>query len=735
MLYYAHSLQEKPISEWQRLEVHLKNVAERASSYTSTFGSKNWGYISGLWHDLGKFSKEFQKKLKGETTLSVDHSTAGAQYAVKQYGKQYGKIIAYAIAGHHSGIPDGKSSSSSCLESRLKKKTPHLDFNAFSNFKKVSLENFPFLKNNKSHISPTIDSKTQKLLGFKLSFFIRLLYSSLVDADFLDTEEFLEPEKTRVRRNGEISQDLLKKLDTYLIRLKNSAIPSKINIKRNEILEHCKNAAELKPGFFSLTVPTGGGKTLSTLYFSLKHALKYGMRRVIYVIPYTSIIEQNAAIFKDVLGEDNVIEHHSNYDYNDNDNFNPEKLAAENWDAPIIVTTNVQFFESLFSNKYSKLRKLHNIVNSVVILDEAQMLPVELLVPTIEALKELVYTYKTTILFSTATQPALNKRDNFSFGIEKIKEIIPSPEELHRVFKRVSIELKDKMEDTEIIESLLKHKQALCIVNTRSHAHRLFDLLYTRNTVGAFHLSALMCPAHRREIIKRIKETLQSKKTCRVVSTQLVEAGVDFDFPYVYRAMAGLDSIIQAAGRCNREGKLKTGIVTVFKTDTKIPPGLLRQTADVTEEIFRNTDEIFSLDSINRFFSNLYWLQGDVLDRKKIMECHKDIVGLNFPFKEIAKSYRLIDSGYINLIIPYNDEARYLIDKLRYSNYSRGILRKLQQYIIQLSEYRFKDLVEGGVIEIIKNTYPVLIKEDLYDDNTGLWYEDGKEFNVEDLII
>jgi len=740
-MYFAHSLPEKTPNKWQTLKEHLQNVGELAREYAKKFESSNWGYVAGLWHDIGKYSEEFQKMLKtvsfneNKKSLShhVDHSTAGAQHAIKKYGKVNGKILAYIIAGHHTGIPDGKSTEGSCLTLRLQKKIPKINVENKIYLEKKPLEPFPFLSTQEKRT--VMNPSTQKLLGFKLSFFIRMLYSSLVDADFLDTERFINPERFNLRKTNRVSKELLEKLEIYIAKLIKNAPKTPINKKRNNILEYCKNAAEIERGFFSLTVPTGGGKTLSSLYFAIKHAIKYSMDRVIYVIPYTSIIEQNAKIFKTAIGEENVIEHHSTYDYGETEGPNLQKLATENWDAPVIVTTNVQFFESMFSNRSSKLRKLHNVANSVIIFDEAQMLPVPLLAPTLEALKELVSTYHSSIVFCTATQPALNKTSKFELGIENIREIIPNPKELFKTFKRVTIQFTPQLKDEELISNLTEHKQVLCIVNTRKHAHTIYKTLCKKDNKGAFHLSALMCPVHRRETIEKIRKTLDSEGRCRVISTQLVEAGVDLDFPVVYRAMAGLDSIIQAAGRCNREGKIQKGNVIVFETQTKIPPGLLRQSADITREVIKPNSDITNTNIITQFFSQLYWSQGENLDTNKILEKTRDIVDINFPFKKIAEDYRLIKSEYVNLIIPYDNKANNLIENLYYTGKERGILRRLQQYIIQIPTQQFNELYKIGAIEIIREIYPVLIKNNLYNKDMGLYYEGPESYDVEELII
>ena len=410
--FYAHSFPGRPPGEWQLLEGHLRNVADMARGFAEPFGGGDWAYLAGLWHDLGKYSPDFQNRLKDmndpEAHIEAkpgrpDHSTAGAQHVHTSF-KDMGKLIAYAIAGHHAGLPDGKANDSSCLYSRLQKKVPDY-FSAPTSI----------LQKNGLPLNLSISLLDQRRFSFQLSFFTRMIYSCLVDADFLDTEKFLEPEKSSWREGYPSLKVLERNLHNYMEVLTRRVSPTRVNSERREIYESCLKAAELSPGLFSLTVPTGGGKTLSSLAFALRHALKYRLSRIIYVIPYTSIIEQNADIFRRALGEQAVVEHHCNFEPSEEDRWS--RLAAENWDAPVIVTTNVQFFESLFAVRSSRCRKLHNIARSVVILDEAQMLPVPLLKPCLEALKELAAHYGATIVLCTATQPVLTRSTDFKEGL------------------------------------------------------------------------------------------------------------------------------------------------------------------------------------------------------------------------------------------------------------------------------------------------------------------------------
>lgn len=734
--YYAHSLDGKPKSQWQTIEAHLKNVAESALSFAADFNAGEWAYLAGLWHDIGKYSAEFQRRINSEDDVhskrsdGTDHSTAGAQHA-GSVCKQRGRLLAYAIAGHHAGLPDGTSDSRSCLTERLEKKIPSIPACPDKIRNLVYPESPPF-------------KLEMDRLGFQLSFFTRMIYSCLVDADFLDTEEFMEPEKGSWRKGWRALDKLNDRLEKYLEELKSRQNEKEINGFRTKILEHCLSLAEMKQGLFTLTVPTGGGKTLSSLAFAFRHALKNELKRIIYVIPYTSIIEQNAEVFRKILGGEAVLEHHSNFrtpaDSRDNleteDEYSRSRLASENWDAPLIVTTNVQFFESLFHNRSSRCRKLHNIANSIVILDEAQMLPVPLLRPCVEALRELSSTCGTSIVLCTATQPALSDKD-VKWRLEKVHEIAPNPRELYTAFKRVNTKHLGKLSDDDLAENLTKHKKVLCIVNTRKHARIIYEKM--KGSKNLYHLSALMCPAHRSEKLEEIKKTLADSEECRVVSTQLIEAGVDIDFPVVYRSAAGIDSIAQAAGRCNRENRLhpKMGDVYVFTPENGLPPGDFQRNADVAEMVMRkHDDDPLSIEAVEEYFRTQYFLKGEKeLDKHGIMEdLEEDVRRCNFPFKQIASKFKIIENGQESIIIPWKDKAEYLIEKLRYSEFPANFARKLQRFTIQVFPGIIAEL-EGKSVERIHDRFCVLINPALYHEDLGLCPDDPYFLGVEHLIV
>ncbi|NPV91075.1 MAG: CRISPR-associated helicase Cas3' [Firmicutes bacterium] len=715
MIYYAHSDRQKDKAHWHLLKEHLLDTADTAALFAERFGAEKLSYLGGLLHDIGKYNPEFQKRLSGEN-IRVDHSTPGAIEAVKKYGA-FGYLLAYIIAGHHSGLPDwGSQAGESSLEFRLNKKVgDHKEF-------LTEIE----LPSPKAIQMP----KFVRSDGFSVQFFIRFLYSCLVDADFLDTERALDMGRAASRPKGYSLLTLKSSLDLYLDKFVSKARDTPVNIKRTAILAACRNKANNPPGLFTLTVPTGGGKTMSSLSFALSHAVEHGMERVIYVIPYTSIIEQNAEVFRSVLGEENVLEHHSNFA------FPPEKdperdseyassieqmlrAAAENWDLPIIATTNVQFFESLFASRSSRCRKLHNIANSVIILDEAQMLPTGFLKPCLNALSELVAGYHTTVVLCTATQPAINR---YLPKFINPVELMEAPSALYEAFKRVDVRYLGKVTDDELAEKLLNHKQVLYIVNTKKHARLLYQRI---SGDDSFHLSTRMCPAHRSSVLAEIKRRLKEGAACRVVSTQLIEAGVDVDFPVVYRSMAGIDSVAQAAGRCNREGILPNGQVYVFDPESHgIPRGWLNRTASLGRQVLERYDDPMSLKAIEDYFHLLYQVEAEELDRERILaDIEEQSSKLRFPFHTIAEKFKLIEDNTYTVIIPWDDTCLKTLEAAASSPFPGSFIRRLQRYGVQLFEKEFYEMLAGGFLDETAGMYFALREEvyqRYYRETTGL---------------
>lgn len=714
------------------LEEHLRGVARLSEEFASAFGSADWGTLAGLWHDLGKYSAAFQNYIARGSGFDpdahieggkgrVNHSSAGALHAAETLGGK-GRLLAYLIAGHHAGLPDWHSDENalSSLSQRLEDRQ-HLQ--AISN---VTIPT--------DVLHPALTPATKPLGGKTgLALWLRMLFSCLVDGDFLDTEKFMDDEKSQSRGSFSSIEQLLEKFDERMKKLTAEAKPTLVNRVRAEVLRQCRERASDTPGLFSLTVPTGGGKTLSGLAFALTHAVRHQKRRIIYVIPYTSIIEQTAGIFRDIFG-DNVVEHHSNLD--------PEKetakgrLATENWDASIIVTTNVQFFESLFAARTSSCRKLHNIVNSVVVLDEAQLLNPEFLQPIMDIINLLTRHYGVTFVVSTATQPALNSREGFGWtfrGLDGVREIMTDPDALYRDLTRVKVtmplDFHARRGWQEIAAEIMLHESVLAVVNTRRDCRELHRLM----PEGTIHLSAAMCGEHRSQVIAGIRERLERSDPTQVVSTQLVEAGVDIDFPVVYRALSGLDSVAQAAGRCNREGKLDRGKVVVFVPPKSSPPGTLRRAEQTTVSLLSGSEsDPMARELFTRYFEHFY-LKADSLDKQRIQDLlTTDARGLKIQFRTAAEKFKLIDDVESQAVLVWYGESQTLIGKLKKDGPERWLMRKLQRYSVNLPRRAVDKLIQSGEVQEVWPGIFAQAVSTLYDDEVGVTL--GNEVSAEQLI-
>lgn len=691
--YLAHIA---PDGREQTVESHLLGTARLCGNFAQAFGEEARGQMLGYAHDIGKCSAEFQKRLRGGPR--VDHSTAGAVECAK-VGEH---AVACCVAGHHGGLPDFGN--------------PKTDYpgapTCAGRIKKAMAGGIPPYHWQGRLPAP---GKTPPVTDpYALFMWTRMLYSCLVDGDFLDTEQFMA-DKSPARGGYDPLPVLLTRLETYI----HPWFPGKTELNRNRcaILSECLEQANLPRGLYSLTVPTGGGKTISSLAFALKHAVTQGMDRVIYVIPYTSIIEQNAGVFRDILGEENVVEHHSGVSFEDDEETNQNnrlRLAAENWDAPVIVTTAVQFFESLYSNRPSKCRKLHNIANSVVIFDEAQMIPTCHLLPCVGAMASLVSQFRSTVLLCTATQPVLGDLFHRFCPERQIKELCPKTKEAFSDFRRVIYRNGGTCSEEVLAEGLRQQPQALCIVNTRKAAHSLYSLL---PEAGRFHLSTLMYPAHRKRILEEIRQCLREGAPCRVVSTSLIEAGVDVDFPAVWREIAGLDSIAQAAGRCNREGKrpLSTSVVTYFKGETPVPP-LQRIPIRATQEALKTGGDPGEPAVMDRYFRALRSLIGENMDRSQVLKTVREEM---LPFETVAKAFHLIQQDTRTVYIPLEDGAA-ACRPLREGQADREDYRRAGQYSVTIYPQHYRALVEAGDVQPISEDSGILMNLELYDRETGL---------------
>lgn len=715
MEYYAHITQANGNDKEQRvqsLEVHSTHVAELASLFALEFGCGDIAHVMGLLHDKGKEQTEWQKYIQGVTGYTPkyakiksgpNHAYIGAHIAQILY-PQFAPLIAQPIAGHHRGLYD------------------------YCEYIEETKKDIP-----KEVLIPESQScamqRQQNLKSYDLHHLVRMLFSCLVDADSLDTEEFMNPEQASLRGTHTTMTELLGKLEEYLSQLKEKSEDTEVNRIRNYVQKQCVKESQGKTGFYSLTVPTGGGKTLASVLWALNHAVKNHLHRIIIAIPYTSIIVQTAATLKSIFGEENVLEHHSNVnpdDIKDREQRERMQLATENWDYPIIVTTNVQLFESLFSNKRSDCRKLHNIVKSVLILDEIQTLPLNFYKPIVHTLDTLCRLFGTSILFTTASQPVLTGRiegTNPSVGFDalnSVHEIIPADAMLHDKLRRVELDINETPKSyDEIATELAKHQRVLCIVNTRRDAKELYERLPKEGI--CLHLSRMMCPAHVAATIKHIERSLKenSDSPIRVIATQLVEAGVDIDFPVVYRQEAGLDSILQAAGRCNREGK--NGICTTYVfslgKEHPLPPGFISQTNNARLNMAGQYDW-FAPETMIAYFKQLHW-RIDNFDKQQMQEL---LYKPACEFEEAANRFHLIDDQTMPVLINWHDSIN-LYQRLLSEGPSYQLMKQMAQFSVNIRKHNFDKLKSIGAIEEPFENIYVITNPAFYHDDTGLSIE------------
>lgn len=688
----------------QSNEDHQNGVAELCKEFASKFNMPQWGWIIGLLHDKGKEKNSFQQHIIKESGLDsniiVDgdysHAYIGALVAKRIFPSQ-SPLISNIIMGHHRGLYDEGEK-----QNILNREIPS----------EIKLDDI-----NTTFERPHVESPKD------VHHLIRILFSCLVDADYLDTERFMLPKQFKARGNYSSMHQLLEKLETYLDSIKRTTQKTDVNIIRNYVQEQCRKMSNNAPDFYSLTVPTGGGKTLSSILWALKHAIKNNKQRIIIAIPYTSIITQTASVLKNIFGENNVLEHHSNVVYQENEQNNKTikklKLASENWDFPIIVTTNVQLFESLFSNKPSNCRKLHNIVNSVLILDEVQTLPIGFLHSIVDTFDTLKRIFGTSILFTTASQPILTGQISRNFmGLPHITEIIPKGAMLHDKLRRAELFFDEKISTyDEITNKISQHSRVLCIVNTRNDAKEIYNRLPKDGY--NIHLSRMMCSQHLKETINNLKELLATEvnKPIRVISTQLIEAGVDIDFPIVFRQEAGLDSILQAAGRCNREGKLKIGTTIVFKLANRLPLGLITQANNARINMGTNLDW-FSVDTMFKYYTQLY-SRVDIngFDIKQITKLLYNVNDMQF--ETASKEFKLISDNSYSVIVNWKDSLK-LLEHIKTNGISREKLNLLTQYSVNIRQQDKIALEKAGAItEILEGIY-VVENEKFYDNKIGL---------------
>lgn len=751
-MFFAHSVQDLSADDWQVLDAHLRAVSDLSSLRAAKFSAARLGALVGLFHDLGKYSDEFQDYIKGRGS-SPDHATAGAieiQKLAAATGPDRLAVLigAYCIAGHHSGLPDWLGERA--LSERLKKEFPAL--NSVWQREIAPEVNGLFPRSFKQ-------CGDKSRMAFQLAMFGRMMFSCLVDADFRDTEEFYAKAHgahiDRVRHAlPTIVDDMIARFDAYMAGM--SARDAPLNHLRANILVHARSKAPLPRNVFTLDVPTGGGKTLASLGFALNHARAHGLDRIVYGIPFTSIINQTAEIFRDVLGGDIVLEHHSAIEDErqdrprENEEGEPDiqrkmRLAMEDWAAPVVVTTNVQLFESLFANRTSRCRKLHNLVNAVIVLDEAQTIPRPLLRPCVAALDELVRNYGCSVVLCTATQPALGApRFAGGFDLSKERELAPDPVGLADKLRRVRLVHGGDMTDAALVEALAATPQGLVIVNSRKHALTLYRAAQAAGLEGLVHLSTRLYATHRREVLAGVRQMLKDRLPCRLIATSLIEAGVDVDFPRAWRAEAGLDQIVQAAGRVNREGTrlLDESTLTVFRAPDHPPPPEIKGLSGDMARMMRKHADLFHPAAIEDFFGEVYWRVGPKgLDAKSIFDEFKFGSGqVDFSYRTVAEKFRMIESGMVPVIVQRGNAARQAVGKLAVAQIPSGaIARDLQTYIVQVPPRARDRLIACGRVafahpKLRLDQFAVLIDDTLYRQDVGLLWEDAEYLSAEGLV-
>jgi CRISPR-associated endonuclease/helicase Cas3 len=685
------------------LSDHLREVGAGAARFAEVFGAADWARLAGLWHDLGKYSITFQNmireangfeaRLDGDPGGPRDHSTAGAVHAAMALGAS-GTPIAFAIAGHHAGLSNQQD-----LSDRLRSKAQLLDHAKQGGAPAAILAGSPLAL--PAHIQGSTPEH-QRLREM----WTRMLFSALCDADFLDTEAFYDQGFAALRGGKPSIAELEPRLTRYLDALQAGASDSEVNRVRAEVRHACIAIATAPPGIFSLTVPTGGGKTLASLAFALAHARAHGLGRVIVAIPFTSIIEQSAETYRTALGDDGVIEHHSAFDpmretlknrvagrdapLEDRDDLREarvkSRLASENWDAPVVVTTTVQLFESLFANRPRNCRKLHRLARSVIVLDEAQTLPPALLAPILDGLGTLVRHFGASIVICTATQPAFGRTPWLPVGFETVQEIVPTTVNAFDRLRRVHVRWpasEDAIGYEALAVEIAKERDVLAIVHLRKDARTLCEALDQQlGDDKTLHLSALMCPEHRSRVLAEIKRRKQGGEPIRLVATQLIEAGVDVDFALVYRALGGMDALAQAAGRCNREGKLPgLGELRIFHAPTAPPEGVPQAALKATQLLRRKHPALDLLDpsTYTAYFELLYSAKD--LDAKKIQDERR-----KHNFKDVAERFKLIEDDWsAPVVVPYGKAMNHMRDLERFGP-SRDRLRALQRFTVTVSK-------------------------------------------------
>jgi CRISPR-associated endonuclease/helicase Cas3 len=763
-MFYAHSLEDRPEKEWQPLAEHLVAVGERAAENGAKFGAAAASRLAGLLHDLGKYAPEFQRRLHG-AEARVDHSTLGASVVIEGtraegarktsfeqgFDRWIASLLAHAIAGHHAGLAD-TIGGLAALDTRLKAGAPAPD----PVWRREIAPRF-------SDLWPGFDlsdvAGDPKAIGHRLAFLGRMIFATLVDADYRDTEAFYAAAEGRsVERDRlrlpEIVEDLIARLDAHMDGLRARSEDTAVNRLRAEILDHVRASAKATPGVFTLTVPTGGGKTLASLAFALDHARRHGLERIVYAIPFTSIVEQTADVFRSMLGDEVVLEHHAAIDeekVGGREARDKIRLAMEDWAVPVVVTTNVQLFESLHSHRPSRCRRLHNLARAVIVLDEAQTIPLHVLKPCVAAIGELARNYGSSVVVCTATQPALAAETFHSLiRLDPARELAPDPRRLHRELTRVRLERVGDLDDEALVAALGSVEQGLMIVNSRAHALALWRRAKAEELDGLVHLSTRQHARDRRAILASVRARLKDGLPCRVVATSLVEAGVDVDFPRVWRAEAGLDQIVQAAGRCNREGGRAPAdsLVTVFRAPEHPIPREIRGFIGDLDRVVPHHADLLGLEAIERYFREVYWRKDAVLDRDGVLGAFRvDRSGLSLDYRKVGENFRLVEQTMRPVIVPIDEagkpdpRARRILAALDGETMPPGkAARELQGWLVQVPQRAFAELGAANRLRFVREyefgtQFAELTALGLYEREVGLVWEQAGELTLDEAIV
>lgn len=729
--YIAHINENSKLK--QTIKEHCENTAKLCSEYAVP-EMKDFMYVIGLLHDIGKYQYSFAKRLNGEN-IRVEHSTCGAIAAIENYGKlsPMTLMMEYCIAGHHSGIPNGgfpnDDNNKSTLCGRVKR-----EFEDFSEYKKeFDLPELNELEWGK-YLLKDCDNKMDNVID-KFAFLTRYAFSCLVDADSIDTAEFCKSEELPRKLNANFAKCLQiidNKLNSFICK---TELQKARTILQKQAFQGISEDAEI----YLINMPTGSGKTLTSVKIALERALKKGKKRIIYIIPYNSIIEQTADVFEEIFGDDlEILRHQSTFSYEDEENGSEDyrdaaKTAAENWDAPFIITTAVQFFESLYANKRGKLRKMHNMANSILVFDEAHLMPQDYLQPCLQAIAYITRYLHSEAVFLTATMPDFeNLMNKYTLQDGRIIKLIKDTSKFD-IFQKCKYSYLGEISPSELLHESNKYPSSLIIVNKKATAREL----YQESKGKKYHLSTYMTSYDRKRVLNEIRFELNQlekdypdygnipdDRKITIIATSLIEAGVDLDVFTVFRERAGLDNILQAGGRCNREGKRKSAEVLIFDLNGVTRQVALDEKANLTKGLLKKYVDISNAKCIDEYYSRLYFMKEEDVQKNTMHQKCSDLASI--PFKEYAEEFELIDSRQISIVVPRDTQSKKLVEMMKYTEICNT--RKLQNYICSVSQKELEDLIRQHVVEDYGTGVHCLINYDYYDECKGILFEASDYF-------